>query len=204
MTHMDTEDRKKTAEGFDAEEIDGNTGTTDLLAVDNNKHNISEIRNEVLDIGDDIIHSARFRKAGRVQHHIKFTVAQHSMEVAMYALLISRWLKNRGVRISEEDTVRAALLHDIGMTEDAVHDSPSYKKAFLHPREGHRIARDEFHLNKVQLNAIHRHMFPIGIVPPKHVMGWVITFADNMSSFNEGLAILKARARRIRKRQHGK
>lgn len=163
-----------------------------------NKERIKKIRREVFSYGDDIIHSDRFRKAKHVQHHIEYTVAVHSMEVAMYALLIARSLKRHNLlhKLDERDLVRAALLHDIGMTEDAVHDSPSYKKAFSHPREGLRIARDEYKLNKLQLNAIQRHMWPIGIIPPTHVIGWILTAADNMSSFNEGVAMLKEKIHR--------
>lgn len=170
----------------------------------NNKENDEEIRSGVREIrrtvfsyGSDIIKSDRFRKAQHVSHHIKFTVAVHSVEVAMYALLILRALKRRHLapKVDERDLVRAALLHDIGMTNDEVHDSPSYKKAFSHPREGLRIARDEFHLNKIQLNAIQRHMWPIGIIPPHHLTGWILTTADHMSSFNEGMAMLKAKLR---------
>jgi uncharacterized protein len=141
-----------------------------------------------------------------VPHHVEFTVAQHSMEVAMYALLITRALKRKGMapKLSEEEVVRAALLHDIGMTEDAVHDSPSYRKAFSHPREGLRIARDEYHLNKIQLNAIQRHMFPIGIIPPQHVLGWIIKTADDLSSTNEGLTLLRRRVKKFRERRNAK
>ena len=171
-----------------------------------NKCRIAEIRNEILTIGDDIIHSERFQKAKHVPHHVEFTVAQHSMEVAMYAFLITRALKRKGLapKLSEEEVVRAALLHDIGMTEDAVHDSPSYRKAFSHPREGLRIARDEYHLNKIQLNAIQRHMFPIGIIPPQHVLGWIIKTADDLSSTNEGLTLLRRRVKKFRERRNAK
>ena len=170
--------------------------------INEKRERIRAIRREVLAYGDDIIHSDRFEKAKHVSHHIKFTVAIHSVEVAMYALLIVRALKRRhlATKVDERDLVRAALLHDIGMTNDQVHDSPSYKKAFSHPKEGLRIARDEFHLNKIQLNAIHRHMWPIGIIPPQHITGWILTMADNMSSFNEGTAMLKEKLRKRRER----
>lgn len=171
------------------------------------KHDVAKIRNEVFKYGDDIIRSDRFQKAKHVRHHIQYTVAQHSVEVAMYALLITRWLKHYkiGRKINEEDMVRAALLHDIGMTNDDVHDSPSYKKAFSHPLEGLRIARDEFHLNPIQLDAIKRHMWPIGIIPPSHLIGWILTTADNLSSLNEGLAMAKGKIRKIReKRSRGR
>lgn len=162
------------------------------------RRDIIALRHEIFKLGDDIIPSEKFQKARHVPHHIHYTVAAHSVEVAIYALLITRWLKRHHAakRFSEKDIVRAALLHDIGMTNDAVHDSPSYRKAFSHPKEGHRIARDIFHLNEIQLNAIRRHMWPIGIVPPSHIMGWILVAADNMSSFNEAASMIKAKMKR--------
>lgn len=163
------------------------------------KENIKAIRHEVLEVGEDIIRSDRFEKAKHVSHHIRFTVAEHSVEVAMYALLIARWLRKKGVHIEETDAVRAALLHDIGMTENNVHDSPSYRKAFSHPREGHRIARDEFNANRTQLDAIRYHMWPICIKPPRHIIGWILFTADKLSTINEGLIIAKSRNSKSKK-----
>ncbi len=187
----------------DAEVING--GQEDSGMIGSNRARVALIRHEVFVYGGDIIRSDRFEKARTVSHHIKYTVAVHSVEVAMYALLLARWLNRHHIthKVNERDLVRAALLHDIGMTEDSVHSSPSYRRAFSHPKEGNRIARDEFHLNQIQLNAIRRHMWPIGIIPPRHVIGWILTVADNMSSFNEGLNMLKARMRRNRRKNSG-
>lgn len=82
------------------------------------------------------------------------------METAGYAATLAHWLRQHGLAIDERDVVRASLLHDIGMTEDEVFESPSRKKAFSHPREGVRIARDEFGATEEQLDAIRRHMWP--------------------------------------------
>ncbi|MDO4404010.1 MAG: HD domain-containing protein [Atopobiaceae bacterium] len=141
---------------------------------------------EVAQVGEDIIHSDRFDKAKRVPHHSKSgNIACHSLETATYALGITRWLSSHGVHIDENDVVRASLLHDIGMTEDDVFLSPSRKKAYSHPKEGSRIAAEEFGANSVQLDAIKRHMWPIGIVTPRHATGWVVVAADKLCSMKE-------------------
>lgn len=153
----------------------------------------TELRHEVLMIGHDIVQSERFQRARHVPHHIRFNVATHSIETAMYSLLIVRWLNRCGIQVSREDAVRTCLLHDIGMTESWVHDSPSYRKAFSHPKRGYQIARDEYNANKVQLDAIRWHMWPICLMPPKHVIGWILFMSDKLSTFNEGLIIAKMR-----------
>ena len=133
----------------------------------------------------DILSSARFEKAGTVRHHITGNVAEHSRNTAEYGRRMCEWLNRHGIDVSEEDVVQACLLHDIGMTEDRVHDSAGWRKAFWHPRKGARIARDEYHVNKVQYNAIKRHMWPICIIPPRYKEGWVVMAADKYCSIRE-------------------
>lgn len=135
----------------------------------------------------DIVASERFEKARSVPHHSKDgNIAAHSLETARYALLIARWLGEHGVAVSETDVVRASLLHDIGMTEDAVFLSPSYKKARSHPKEGARIAREEYGANETQVEAVLRHMWPIWwVVPPQSAEAWVVSLADKCCSMHE-------------------
>lgn len=145
-----------------------------------------QLQKDVMSIGEDIVLSERFEKAWRVpHHHKKGTIAQHSLDTAGYALRISRWLSRRGVSVNERETVRASLLHDIGMTEDEVFLSPSRIKAYTHPQEGSRIAREEFGVSELQADAILRHMWPIGHIPPHSIEGWVLVAADKCCSIHE-------------------
>ena len=142
---------------------------------------------ELKRIGGDIISSGRFAKAESVPHHSKTgNIALHSLETAGYALAIARWLGRHGVTVSEVDVVRASLLHDIGMTEDDVFLSPSHKKARSHPREGARIAREEFGASELQAEAILSHMWPVWrAMPPRTMEGWVVSAADKCCSMHE-------------------
>ena len=159
------------------------------------RYDSTEVKKDVLRIGEDIIRSERFREAWETRHHVYYNVASHSLETAEYALLIARWFSRRGIRVNEEDVVRAALLHDIGMTESPVWKSPSYRKAYAHPKEGCRIAKDEFDANRLQLEAIRRHMWPICGVPPLHLTGWIVMMADKASASHEAKDVAKRKAR---------
>lgn len=143
--------------------------------------------NDVIDFGEDIVVSERFSMALDVHHHSRNdSIAVHSLETAGYALLLTRWLNQHGASVSESDAVRASLLHDIGMTEEKVFLSPSYKKASSHPREGARIAKDEFGANETQVDAILYHMWPFcSLVAPRSTVGFVVTVADKLCSLNE-------------------
>lgn len=161
-----------------------------------------ELKKDILRLGGDIVGSDRFRKAWNIGHHVRYNVAVHSLEAACYALRIARWFARHGIKVNEEDVVRAALLHDLGMTDDRVSKSPSYRKAYSHPRAGYRIAKEEFHANKVQLEAIRRHMWPICVLPPLHLTGWIVLTADKASASREAkeVAALKT-LERIRRKQ---
>ena len=142
---------------------------------------------EVELIGADIISSERFRKAEKICHHKRENVADHSLRVAKRGYRMAVWLEKRGVSVDPQDVVRGSLLHDIGMTEDAVFDSVSFKKAYRHPRKGAAIAVEEFHANQVQTDAVRRHMWPICIIPPLHTAGWIVVAADKYCSVREVL-----------------
>ena len=153
------------------------------------------LQHDVMRLGGDIVESERFAKAKDVVHHSKERSIQlHSYRTAMVALAFAKWLGRCGVAINEADVVRASLLHDIGMTVDEVSASPSYRKAFSHPREGTRIAREEFGANGTQADAIAHHMWPIGLVPPRTREGWVVLAADKACSVSEAAGIARATA----------
>lgn len=143
---------------------------------------------DIMEYGEDIVSSERFAKAKTVPHHSKKhgTIAAHSLETAGYALRIARWVNRHGGSVDEKETVRASLLHDIGMTVDEVFLSPSPIKAKTHPIMGARIAKDEFGASDVQVDAILHHMWPFCyIVPPHSSVGFVLTTADKCCSLNE-------------------
>lgn len=136
-------------------------------------------------IGAKILASKRFGKARTVPHHFDYDVAAHSLDATECALTICRWLNCHGANVCEKDVVEAALLHDIGMTEDEVFQSPPSEKAYTHPVESARIAREEYGANNVELDAILYHMWPIGHTPPHHLVGWILVAADKWSSIRE-------------------
>ena len=144
-----------------------------------------ELLQSVQRLGGEIIDSARFRAAGAIPHHLAGNVAEHSLNVAMESCRIAEWLNRRGLQVDVKDAVCGSLLHDIGMTEKDVSDSPSWKKAYSHPARGAQLAREEYRANPVQEDAVRRHMWPICVVPPRHAAGWIVLAADKICSVKE-------------------
>lgn len=140
-------------------------------------------------IGKDILHSPHFSKMYLTPHHGKVSVARHSLHVAEDGYRIAMWLKAHGIPADPREVVRACLLHDIGMSEDKVYESPSWKKAYTHPKEGWRIAMEEFGATPGIEDAITHHMWPICAVPPRHLTGWIVLAADKLSSMREVLPL---------------
>ena len=133
----------------------------------------------------DIIRSKRFQSGRRIPHHKDVSVARHALAAAQIGAKMCDKLKKVGIQVSKEDVIDTCLLHDIGMTEEKVFKSPSFIKAYTHPEEGARIAKEEYGANEVQCDAIRRHMWPICIVPPKHPEGWLVIGADKLAAWRE-------------------
>lgn len=141
-----------------------------------------ELLQKVNQLGEEVLNSDRFLSAWDIPHHGNVSVAMHSLHVAKESCRIADWLQRHGVKISDEDAVRSSLLHDIGMTERRVFSSPSWRKAYTHPDRGTEIAEKEYHANEIQKDAIQRHMWPICVIPPSHVAGWVVLALDKMAT----------------------
>ena len=59
----------------------------------------------------------------------------------------------------------------------------------------------EYDAKEEQINAISRHMWPVCVVPPKHVLGWVVMAADKYASMQEYLGPMYRKI--VKRRKHG-
>ena len=141
--------------------------------------------------GRDILESERFRRAWDTGHHMKTNIARHSLAVTEYALHLYK--KGHYPHTDIRDLVRACLLHDIGMTDEIIHESVSFMKAYSHPRRSAEIAVKEYGANRIQADAILHHMWPICIFPPRTSVGWLLLRADKKCSRKDIVRFLKRR-----------
>ena len=141
--------------------------------------------------GADILESERFKRAWSTRHHMKTNIARHSLAVTEYALHL--YEQGHYPHTDIRDVVRACLLHDIGMTDEVIHNSVSFMKAYSHPRRSAEIAAKEYGANRVQVDAILHHMWPICIIPPCTPVGWLLLRADKKCSRKDVVKYLKKR-----------
>ncbi len=135
-------------------------------------------------IVEPIITSREYIKRRTFRHHGDVTVYEHSMMGSKKAY---RMAKRIGA--DYKSAAIAGILHDFYETpwQDVKIKQPIYKMhAFTHARVALNNSRKHFkkYLNTKIENAILRHMFPLTIIPPKTVVGIIITISDKLSSLD--------------------
>ena len=105
--------------------------------------------------------------------HCNTSRLQHSINVSYYSFLICRmfgW--------DYRSAARAGLLHDLYFYDWRVTKYLRSGHASWHPRVALDNARKITELNKVEIDAIEKHMWPCTPVPPRYIESYVITFVD--------------------------
>ncbi len=130
-----------------------------------------------------IITSEEYLKRKSFRHHGDVTVYDHSVRVSKKAYRMAKAMK-----IDYKSAAIAGILHDFYKTpwQDVKIKQPIYKMhAFTHGRSALENAKNFYpeYLNAKIENAILRHMFPLTL-PPKTLVGFVITIADKASSMD--------------------
>ncbi|MBE5755742.1 MAG: HD domain-containing protein [Clostridiales bacterium] len=131
----------------------------------------------------DIIRTEEFRKMKNYKHHIKGNLFEHSLKVAF---LCYKYHKKKGMKISIEEFVRGALLHDYYLY-DLHGDGKKHRfHWFKHPRLALENALKKYpDLTKTQQDMILHHMFPLTLVPPKTKAGWLVCYYDKVAAVND-------------------
>lgn len=162
-----------------------------------------EVADTILRYGADILKSDVFRKAADETHHLHGTVLDHTINVCVASLKLSRFFKKRGVKVNERDLIRAALCHDLGMVgreEKYRHRVDSWGK---HPKESVRIARSLLpDLSEKEEEMIRNHMWPAGGSLPGSNEAKILSLADKYASMADWQSWITKRryAARIKER----
>lgn len=135
-------------------------------------------------IVEPIITSREYAKRRTFQHHGEVTVYTHSVKVSKLAYRMAKT-----IHADYKSAAIAGMLHDLYTTpwQDITGKKPFFEQhGFIHAREALENSRRYYpeYLNKKIENAILRHMFPLNITPPVHVVGYIITIADKAVSMD--------------------
>ena len=143
----------------------------------------NDIINDILTYGRDILNSEVFRQAAFEKHHLHGTVSDHTLNVCVVSLRLSRQLTGRGISVCKKDLVQAALCHDLGMVsrDSKYRDRIDAWKS--HPKESARIARELVpDLSDEAEAIILSHMWPVAGFPPGSNEGMLLCMADKYAS----------------------
>lgn len=128
-----------------------------------------------------------------IQHHC-FTRLKHSLDVAYYSFLITRFFG-----WDSASTARAGLLHDLFLYDWREEEDCSGRQHMVnHPQIALENARKICSLNQLEENIILRHMWLMTPIPPRYKEGYVVTFVDKFCAIRE-LCISICTSRSMRK-----
>lgn len=125
----------------------------------------------------DLLQNELVKSMKQYNHHGTINTHFHSVFVAYTALKICN-------RLGKEprDTVRAALLHDFYLYDWHI-EKHEELHAWYHPKAAvANIKANLGELTSEQENMILAHMWPLHLMPPRTLGGWILTVADKHCS----------------------
>ena len=136
--------------------------------------------------GKDILDSQEFIKATHQVHHLRTSVANHSLLTAKMGLKVCDRLKKRGITVDENKVVRVALLHDLGMLGRAHRYKNNFECGYYHPINSVITAKKLWpEIDPASENAIQSHMWPLSLSIPTSREAFILCLADKMASIRE-------------------
>ena len=133
-----------------------------------------------LDIAKDLLKDARVWDMQKYIQHGSISCLEHSFVVSYYSFTLIRKLR---MSCDERSLIRGALLHDYFLYDWHEKDASHKWHGFHHAKKAcENAARDIPDLNEIEKDMIKCHMFPLNIVPPKYMEGWILCCADKICS----------------------
>lgn len=125
----------------------------------------------------------RFSLLKDFTQHGDTSVHTHVLNVAWWAETLADKLP---FKTDREALVKGALLHDYFLYD--WHDKHGHSPhGFTHPSTALENAREDFEISNKEADIIKKHMWPLTVIPPKHVEGWLVTLADKIATWEETL-----------------
>ena len=122
----------------------------------------------------------RLMKMKEYVQHGDVSTYDHAVLVAFYSCMLACRLR---LKYDERALIRGALLHDYFLYDWHEKDASHKWHGFHHAKKAcENAARDIPDLNEIEKDMIKCHMFPLNIVPPKYMEGWILCCADKICS----------------------
>lgn len=146
---------------------------------------VNKIDDEYINIVKSILTNPEFLKRKFYHHHEHRSVYGHCLIVSIRSYCIAKSLN-----LDYKAAAIAGLLHDFYTTDwQLPHPARPIWKAhgFVHGKQSAMNASLLFPelMNKKIKNSIQRHMFPLTVIPPLYLEGWIISIVDKTSSIHD-------------------
>lgn len=126
--------------------------------------------------------NGRYGLTRNYYHHGSTTIYEHCRNVAFTSCIIANKFH---LCVNYDWLIRGALLHDYYLYDWHVKEKEHMLHGFRHPKTAWKNALQDYHLEEVEENIILCHMFPLTIVPPMTMEGWIVCIADKICAVNE-------------------
>lgn len=130
----------------------------------------------------DILNSQPFAKMNEFIQHGKTTTLEHCLSVSYVSYKICK-----NYNLDYISAARAGLLHDLFLYDWHTHckETGNHFHGFTHPRVALYNASKYYKLNGIEKDIILKHMWPLTVIPPKTMEGFVVMYVDKYCGFVE-------------------
>lgn len=137
----------------------------------------------------DILNHEIFQSLDQYIQHGATTTKVHSIQVSYLSFKLCTRLG-----WDAKAAARGGLLHDLFLYDWHTHarDTGQHFHGFTHPRTALSNAEKYFTLTEMEKNIILRHMWPLTPIPPKHLEGMAVVYADKICGLVEIFSRLRS------------
>lgn len=145
---------------------------------------------EFQSIVKELIQNETVLEMKKYRQHYETDCFEHCYRASYYCYRICKKLK-----LDYKSAARGAMLHDLFLYDWREKSDRKGLHAYTHGRCALENANKLFELNEKEQNMILRHMWPVTVMPPKYIEGFILTLVDKhcaMEEFAEHLSKNKA------------
>lgn len=137
---------------------------------------------EYISIVGDILTHPKFHEMQQYLQHGTTSCQEHCIQVSYNSYLIAKKLN-----ADYTTCARAGLLHDLFLYDwhGHIERTGDFFHGITHPRTALTHACHYFKLNEHEMDGILKHMWPLTIIPPKHISGYIISLVDKTCTISE-------------------
>ncbi len=149
-------------------------------------YNLDEFSDkEFFDCIKDYYNTEEVQSLGQYIQHGDVTLLQHVKSVSYISYRVA---KHYG--FDYEKTAKGAILHDLVYYDWHVPDRSHCLHGYRHPgfalKNATELSRKlKLTLSELEKNIIHRHMFPLTVIPPKYKEAIVVSLVDKSVAIKE-------------------